>query len=154
MQIAELGGFDAQKAASQDVAAWLANSEDWVVLPDLQNELSGDADGGEWWKFDVDSWFGKDMELQEKVTGHTVARLEHDVDVDAVAISRRGNWIGTVSARKVFLWTWSQTGLIELTCGLIAGNLTAAEWKEHHLEELGLGPHRLTCPGSPFLSKQ
>ena len=112
--------------------------------------LSGDTAAGRWWKLDED--FGAIISVQETQTGHPIARLVHDSRVRAVAISREGSWIATVSDGKVFLWTWSQTGLIELTCSLIAGNLTPDEWKAHKLEELGLGPHRLTCPGFPFLS--
>ncbi len=150
--IQDLNGLDVQKATPEELVAWLDDSKAWIELPDTQNKLSGDSDGGPWWKLDLDTAFGSEIEVQEKLTGHKVAGLVHDSGVDAVAISRQGNWIGTVSNRRVFLWTWSQAGLIDLTCTLIAGNLTPEEWKAHKLEELGLGPHRLTCPGFPFLS--
>ena len=152
--IQDLSGLDVQKATPEELVDWLDDSDAWIELPDTQNRLSGDSDGGPWWKLDLDSAFGSEIEVLEKLTGHKVAGLVHDSDVDAVAISRGGNWIGTVSDRRVFVWAWSQPGLIELTCTLIAGNLTPDEWKAHKLEELGLGPHRMTCPGFPFLSTQ
>jgi len=149
-----LSDLDVQKASTKELVARLAKSDAWKKLPDTNNALSGDADGGDWWKINLKQRFGTVIKVLEKTTEHPIAGLGHDSRVHAIAISRHGNWIGTVTDQKVFLWTWSQTGLIELTCALIAGNLTPEEWKAHKLEELGLGPHRLTCPGFPFLSQQ
>ena len=124
------------------------DSGEWIVLPDEQNWLSGDADGGDWWTLDVTTIGTPVLVIREKLTGHKVADLVHDSTVNSVAISRLGNWIATASRedQKAFLWPWSQEHLITLACALIPDNLTREEWKERHLEDLGLGPLRPTCP--------
>ncbi len=111
--IADLQGLDVQKATASQLAASLSKGP-WVKLPDNQNMLSGDTAAGRWWKLDED--FGEVISVQETQTGHPIARLVHDSRVRAIAISRQGSWIATVSDGKVFLWTWSHTGLIDLTC--------------------------------------
>ena len=150
--IQDLSGLDVQKATNEELAAWLGKSVAWIRLPDTTNSLSGDFDAGPLWNIKFSREFPSKIDVLDKVTELLVIRLVHDLRVHAIAISRQGNWIGTVSGRKVFLWPWSQTSLIKLTCALIAGNLTPEEWMAHKLEKLGLGSHRLTCPGFPFLS--
>jgi WD40 repeat protein len=123
----------------------------WIKLrPANEASLSGDANGGDWWTVDLDILNSTSpiLKITERVTGHLVAELEHPSDVNALAISRQGNWIAAVTRadKAVFLWPWSQDGLIALACGLVPGNLTPETWKERHLEELGLGPYRPTCP--------
>jgi WD40 repeat protein len=149
-QIPQLRGIDAEHHTPSE-AVRSADSL-WVRLPDSQNRLSGEGDGGEWWTL-VASDIGTtaDLEISERRTGHTVARLVHDDVVHSVAISSQGNWIATASGdRDIFLWPWSQEGLIKLTCARLPRNLTRQEWKSKNLEAIGFGPYQRTCPNLPW----
>src|SRR5262249_7372203 len=124
----------------------------WVHLPDVQNQLSGEGDGGEWWTLDAsDIDNTADLPILERRTGHKVAVLAHDGTVHAVAISREGNWIATASGdHDILLWPWDQKTLIELACARLPRNLTREEWQRHNLEELEFGSYRATCPNVAF----
>jgi WD40 repeat protein len=137
-------------------ASWpdyLSASPEWVRMPDSANRLSGDGDGGAWWTLDLKTLDEPVVNLNETLTGHKVAELEHDSPVRAVAISRQGNWVATASDDgKLFLWPWNQEKLLQLTCSLLPENLTPHEWDARHLEKLGLGPYRATCGNLPLRS--
>jgi hypothetical protein len=148
----------------------------WIKLyPGDDNALSGDLDGGEWWRLDLSADpqtrlrgdTTATLRVLERRTGRLVGTLLHPLRVNAVALSRKGTWIaaGTATARPgggefgyhievdpssadsaTYLLPWGERELSALACSLIPNNLTPAEWKALSLESFGLGPRRDTCP--------
>lgn len=87
----------------------------------------------------------KTARLWEASTGRALARMQHESDVEAVAVSPDGKWLVTASGGRGSRWLMQPQDPIAEACAHLTRNLTPREWQQYLSEE----PYRKTCPQLP-----
>jgi WD40 repeat protein len=115
------------------------------MWPSYDQEMTGDSEGGE----NGRNWTFNGSTVFEAESRSKVADLTANI-VDNWAVSRKGNWIATASEGQIVIWPWSLNNLTGRACELLPRNLTANEWMQFGLKNLGLGDPRPSCEALPY----